>query len=102
MSDRLEVLYRSVCKNDPKIYLRISPLLLRRRQSFLSLLESWSILGVNPLKKVPCGVSHMLGIVVINTKDLLRPEESVGTHIPNPTACVSQFLCFRQISLTPL
>src|SRR5580704_19459362 len=102
MSDRVEVLYRSVWKHNSKIYLRICPLLLRGRHSFLSLLELWSILWVNPLKKVPCGVSHLLGIVVINAKDLLRPEESVGMHIPNPTARVGQFLCFRQISLTPL
>src|SRR4029077_439912 len=82
------------------IYLRICPLLLRGRHSLLSLLELWPILGVNPLKKVPCGVSHLLGIVVINAKDLLRPEESVSTHIPNPTARVGQFLRLRQIRLT--
>src|ERR1700730_2947045 len=100
MSDRVEVLYRSVWKHDSIIYLGICALLLRGRQSFLSLLEPRSILGVNPLKKIPRGLSHLLGIVVINAKDLLRPEEGVGTHIPNPAARMGQFLCFRQISLT--
>src|SRR5580693_2223393 len=102
MSDRVEVLYGSVWKHNSKIYLRICPLLMRGLHSFLSPLELWSILGVNSVKKVPSAVSHLLGIVVVNAKDLLRPEESVSTHIPNPTARVGQFLSFRQISLTPL
>ena len=96
------MLDRSVWEHDSKIYLRRCPRVLRGRYPFPSLLESWSILGVNPLKKVPCGATHLLRIIVVNAKDLLRPVESVGTQIPNPIASVGQFLCFRQISLTPL
>src|SRR5260370_38575341 len=99
MSNRVEMLYRSVWKHDSIIYLRRCPRVLRGRYPFPSLPELWSILGVNPLKKVPSGVSHLLGIVVINAKDLLRPEESIGTQIPNPTARVGQFLGLRQIRL---
>src|ERR1700722_15233170 len=77
MSDRVEVFYRSVWKHNSKIYLRICPLLPRGLHSFLSALEPWSILGVNSVKKPPSAVSHLLGIEVVNAKNLLRPQESV-------------------------
>lgn len=79
-----------MCFNIPsvsKIDFRICPLLLRGLY-LLSLLELRSILGVNPLKEVPSGLSNLLGIVAVNAKDLLRPEEGVGTHVPSPTASV--------------
>src|ERR1700719_2161383 len=100
MSDRMEVLYGAVRENDSKINLRIQPLFSRRLHS-CSLLDLWSILRVNSFEELWPSGSHFLICIVINAKNFSRPEENAGTHIPSPTACVGQFLCFSQVTLTP-
>src|SRR6267154_6448548 len=96
----MEVLYGAVRENDSKIILRIQPLFSRGLHS-CALLDLWSILWVNSFEELGPSESHFLIFIVINAKNLSRPEENAGTHIPSPTACVSQFLCFSQITLTP-
>src|SRR5258708_29172137 len=85
--DTMKEFYRSVRQNDPQISLRIHPSLLRGLH-FRSLLDLWSILGVHPFEELRPGGRVFLGFIVINAKNLLRPEETVGTHIPSPTAYV--------------
>src|SRR4029077_9710594 len=66
-----------------------------------SLLDLWSILRVNSFEDLwPSGPRFQI-FICINAKNLSRPEENAGTHIPGPAACVSQFLCFSQVTLTP-
>src|SRR5258708_15641209 len=48
---------------------------------------------------LPAGLCF-LGVTLINAKDLLRPEDSAGTHIPSPTSTPGHPLRFRQVTLT--
>src|ERR1700730_445884 len=83
MSDRMEVLYDAIRENDSKIVLRIQPLLSRGLHS-CSLLDLWSILRVNSFEELWPSGPHFLVFIVINAKNLSRPEENAGTHITGP------------------
>src|ERR1700675_4826987 len=100
MSDSAKALYGSVRKDDSKISLRVYPVLLCGLH-FRLLLDLWSILRMNPFQELQPSGPHFVGRIVINAINLFRPEENVSTHIPGPTACMGQFLCFRQVTLTP-
>src|SRR4029077_15579233 len=72
MSDRMEVLCRSIRKNDSKIILRICPLSFCGLH-FRALLDPWSILRVNPFEELLPSGPYFLRLIVINAKNLLRP-----------------------------
>src|ERR1700737_4502803 len=98
MSDRMKSFYRSVWQNDTEISLRIYPVLLGSLH-FRPLLDLWSILWVNPLEELLPSGPNFWWAMVINAKNLLRPEENASRHVPSPTACMGQFLCFSQVTL---
>src|ERR1700722_10031021 len=101
MSNGMEVLYRSVWKNDSKMPVRVYPL-LPGSLYFCSLLDLCSVLGMNPLQELrPCG-THFLRVIAINAKNLLRPEQSTGTHVPGPTPRVAEPLRFGQVCFASL
>src|ERR1700739_628610 len=56
---------------------------------------------MNSLEELWPSESHFLIFVVINAENFSRPEKNACTHIPGPTAGVSQFLCFGQVTLPP-
>src|SRR5271156_910867 len=97
MSNGMEVLYRSVWKNDSKIPQRVCPL-LPGSFYFCSLLDLCSILRMNPLQKLLPSGTGFLRVIPINAKNLFRPEQSTGTQVPGPTPCVAEPLRFGKIS----
>src|SRR5277367_2032613 len=99
MSHGMEVLYRSVWKNDSKIPVRVYPL-LSGSLYFCSLLDLCSIVRMNPLQKLRPGGTDFLRVIAINAKDLLRPEQSAGRQVPGPTPRVAEPLRFGQVCFT--
>src|ERR1700757_624700 len=96
MRNGMEVLYRSVWKNDSKIPVRVYPLLPRSLDS-CSLLDLCSIVRMNSLQELlPTGTPFLPG-KAINVIDFFRPEQSAVTQVPCPAARVAQPLGFGQV-----
>ena len=96
MRNGMEVLYRSVWKNDSKIPVRVYPL-LPRSLDCCSLLDLCSIVRMNPLQELlPAGTPSLPG-KAINAIDFFRPEQGAVTQVPCPTARVAESLGFRQV-----
>jgi hypothetical protein len=76
----MEVLCRSIRKNDSKIILRICPLSFCGLH-FRALLDPWSILRVNPFEELLPSGPYFLRLIVINAKNLLR-------HLFRPEDCL--------------
>ena len=93
----MEVLCRSVRKNDSKIPLRVYPL-PPASFYFCSLLDLCSIFRMNPLQKLLPSGTGFLRVIAIDAKNLLRPEQSASMHVPGPTACVTESLGLGKIS----
>ena len=80
----MEVLYGSVWKHDSEITLRVDPL-VPGGLHFRSLLDLRPILRMNPLQELPPSGTCFLRAIAVNPKNLFRPEQSIGPHIPGPT-----------------
>src|ERR1700732_4574652 len=99
MSNGMEVLYRSVGKNDSEITVRVCPILLGDLLS-RPLFDLCSILGMNPPQELLPSATGFLRVIAINAKNLLRPEQRTGTYVPGPTARVAEPLRFGQVGFT--
>src|SRR3984957_3181441 len=99
MRNGMEVLYGSVWKNDSEITVRVDPL-VPGGFHFRSLLDPWPILRMNPLQELLPSGTCFLRAIAVNPKNLFRPEQSVGPHIPGPTAGVTESLSFGKVCFT--
>src|SRR4030095_148306 len=97
MPDTLEVLCRSVVKNDSIVHFQITSFANRPVNR---LLHEGPILGVNPFQEHGIRRLGALGIEAKDAKMLSRPEELPGGNIPTPTTCVAYSLAFRQVGFT--
>src|SRR5271156_396204 len=99
MSNGMEILCGSVWKDDSEITVRVDPL-VPGGLPFRSLLDLWPILRMNPLQELLPSGTCFLRAIAVNPKNLFRPEQSVGPHIPGPTAGVTEPLRFGQVGFT--
>src|ERR1700754_398940 len=97
MPETLEVLCRSVRKNDSVVHLQITSF---ANGPINCLLDESSTPRVNPFQKHGIRRFGGLRIEAKDAKVLLRPEELPGVNIPTPTTCVAYSLPFRQIGFT--
>src|SRR3984893_19062118 len=100
MTNGMQVFHGSVWKNDSEITVRVDPL-VPGGLHFRALLELWPILRMNSLQELRPSGSCFLRAIAVNPKNLFRPEQRVGPHIPGPTAGVAEPLSFRQVRFAP-
>src|ERR1700722_10994051 len=96
MGNGMEVLHGSVWKNDSEITVRVDPLVpggLHLR----ALLYLRPIFSMNPLQELLPSGNCFLGVIAVNAKYLLRPEQTAGAQVPGPTPRVAQPLRFGQV-----
>src|ERR1700739_3626873 len=94
----MEVLYRSVWKDDSEIAVRVCPIVAIGLH-FRTLLNLRPILRMNPFQELLPRGTGFLRAVPVNAKNLFRPEQSAGPHIPGPASHVGQTLPFGKIKL---
>src|ERR1700693_2304415 len=99
MRNGMEVLYRSVWKNDSKIPVRVYPL-LPRSLDCCSLLDLCSIVRMNSLQELLTRGTRLLRAQAINARNFFRPEQSPCTQVPCPTARVAHPLGVGQVRFT--
>src|SRR5580704_11315002 len=96
----MKMFYPSVRKNNWKITLGVHPLLLRRFH-LRPLLNPLPIIRMDPSENIRPTGFYFSRVTLINAKELLRPENSVGPHIPSPTSTPGHSLRFHQIAFAP-
>src|SRR6266403_4824938 len=93
----MEVLDRTVRHQQPMLKIQIRPSLGRAVEC---LLHELSVVGMNSLHyQLRCRLKR--SIILKDLVGFLRPEDFSTRNVPAETACVTQFLRFRQVSFTP-
>src|SRR6267378_6221838 len=93
----MEVLDRTIRHQQPMLKIQIRPSLGRAVEC---LLHELSVVGMNSLHyQLRCRLKRL--IILKDLVGFLRPEDFSTRNVPAETACVAQFLRFRQVSFTP-